>query len=105
MHPIESHNPLATSRLGQGLPVGDSARAGRTTAEEAAATGHADLATISNRGRFVASAIQAVVDAPDVRADRVAELQAAIADGTYHSNARAIATRLAAGGTLAEAGA
>jgi flagellar biosynthesis anti-sigma factor FlgM len=99
MNRIDGNNPLATSRLGQGLPASDVNR-GDEAGKEASSVSRGDLAAISNRGRFVAAAMRSVQDAPDVRWDRVAELKSAIADGAYHSNARGIAARLMAGGTL-----
>lgn len=102
MHPIDSNHPLSTSRLGQGLPASEVQR-GAQRSDAPAETSQRDLASISSRGRFVATAMRSVQDAPDVRADRVAELKAAIADGAYHSNPNSIAERLLAGGTLTEA--
>lgn len=99
MHPIDSNNPLSTSRLGQGLPPSEVQR-GSQRNEAAGEAGQRDLAAISPRGRFVATAMRSVQDSPEVRADRVAELRAAIADGNYHSNARSIAERLVAGGSF-----
>lgn len=100
MNPIELNNPLATSRLGRGVPAGNVQRSPTSAADQSAGASQADRAAISNRGRFVASAIHAVLDAQDVRADRVAVLRAAIADGSYHTNARDVAARLLAGGTF-----
>jgi negative regulator of flagellin synthesis FlgM len=56
--------------------------------------GRYDDVTLSNRGRVVALAARAVAASPDVRAEKVAALKAAIADGNYGSDARAIARRL-----------
>lgn len=102
MNPIDANHPLSTSRLGQGLPPSEVQR-GSQRSESTGEAGSQDLAAISSRGRFVATAMRAVQEASDTRADRIAELRAAIADGSYHSNARAIAERLFAGGTLTEA--
>jgi flagellar biosynthesis anti-sigma factor FlgM len=57
-----------------------------------------DVLTLSPRGRIVAEAARAVAEARDVRAEKVAALKAAIASGTYSSNAREIAARLLADG-------
>jgi flagellar biosynthesis anti-sigma factor FlgM len=46
----------------------------------------------------MAVAASAVSQSRDVRSERVATLKAAIADGSYKSNAREIATRLMADG-------
>ena len=62
------------------------------------ARGRQDAVALSNRGRLVAEAAQAVAAARDVRAEKVAALKAAIANGTYSSNAREIAERLYANG-------
>jgi negative regulator of flagellin synthesis FlgM len=102
MNRIDGSNPLATSRLGQGLAP-QQVNGERTA--EADATGVAsgrDLANISSRGRFVADTVRAAQDSPDVRADKVAALKAAITNGNYHSNARDIAVRLMAGGTIGQ---
>jgi flagellar biosynthesis anti-sigma factor FlgM len=56
---------------------------------------------LSDRGRVVGVAALAVAQSPDTRAAKVAALTASIADGTYTSNARAIAERLMATGGLA----
>lgn len=62
------------------------------------ARGRQDAVSLSNRGRLVAEAAQAVAASRDVRAEKVATLKAAIANGTYSSNAREIAERLFANG-------
>ena len=62
------------------------------------ARGRQDAISLSNRGRLVAEAAAAVAASRDVRAERVAALKAAIANGTYSSNAREIAERLVANG-------
>lgn len=62
------------------------------------ARGRQDAVSLSNRGRLVAEAAQAVADSRDVRAEKVAALRAAIANGSYSSNAREIAERLFANG-------
>jgi flagellar biosynthesis anti-sigma factor FlgM len=46
----------------------------------------------------VAEAARAVSQSRDVRSEKVAALKAAIANGTYRSNAREIAERLVANG-------
>ena len=98
---IDGVNPLATSRTQQGQSAGGVESSGarlRDGTERVA--GPQDEISLSNRGRIVADAVRAVASAPDVRADRVAQLRAAIADGTYRSNARDIAARLLASGTF-----
>jgi negative regulator of flagellin synthesis FlgM len=62
------------------------------------ARGRQDVINLSNRGRIVAEAAQAVHQSSDVRTAKVAALKAAIANGAYSSNAREIAERLIANG-------
>ncbi|HNM77438.1 MAG TPA: flagellar biosynthesis anti-sigma factor FlgM [Tepidiformaceae bacterium] len=83
-------------------PAGAAGAAGAGSAAESQAAlkarGKQDVINLSNRGRIVAEASQAVRQSSDVRAERVAALKAAIANGTYSSNAREIAERLIANG-------
>jgi negative regulator of flagellin synthesis FlgM len=53
-----------------------------------------DTLEVSARGRELAKAQQAVEDAPDVRADKVAEIKKRIEDGTYHVPADVLARKL-----------
>ncbi len=62
------------------------------------ARGRQDVLNLSDRGRIVAEAARAVAISRDVRTEKVSALKAAIANGTYSSNAREIAERLAANG-------
>lgn len=104
MSRIDGFNPLATSRTlhGQG-PGGVENTRDQRNADAASGLGPGfDNINLSNRGRVVAEAARAVHDASDVRADRVAQLKAAIADGSYSSDARLIAARLLATGTFGE---
>jgi negative regulator of flagellin synthesis FlgM len=64
----------------------------------ARARGRQDVMSLSDRGRVVAEAAAAVNASRDVRAEKVATLKAAIANGTYSTNAREIAQRLLANG-------
>lgn len=99
---IDGLNPLSTSRTQGGYGPGgvDGAGAnGRNNGADRVA-GRQDELSLSNRGRVIAEAARAVGDSPEVRADKVAALKAAIADGTYRSNARDIAERLMASGTF-----
>ena len=83
-------------------PAGAAGAAGAGSAAESQAAlkarGKQDVINLSNRGRIVAEASQAVRQSSDVRAERVAALKAAIANGTYSSNAHEIAERLIANG-------
>lgn len=79
--------------------AGAAATPGSAEAEAALkARGRQDVLNLSNRGRIVAEAARAVADSRDVRAEKVAALKAAIANGSYSSNAREIAERLVANG-------
>ena len=62
------------------------------------ARGRQDAVALSTRGRLVAEAAHAVQQSREVRSEKVAALKAAIANGTYSSNAREIAERLIANG-------
>ena len=84
-------------------PAGATGAGGTSHDAEAAAAalkarGRQDAISLSNRGRLVAEAAQAVAAARDVRAEKVAAIKAAIANGSYSSNAREIAERLYANG-------
>lgn len=95
---IDGLQPGGLERALSGRGVGEAAPAmsdGRKVADRAEG---ADRATLSARGRLVASAISSVRAAPEVRADRVAALKAAIAAGRYRIDVDAIARRLIAAG-------
>jgi negative regulator of flagellin synthesis FlgM len=53
-----------------------------------------DAVTISDNARSIAAATRAVGDAPAVREDRVSELKAAIAAGTYSIDSRRLASKI-----------
>lgn len=57
-----------------------------------------DAADLSQTAREVCAARKALAAAPDVREDRVAELQQKIADGTFEVDADLIAEKIIAGG-------
>lgn len=102
MNRIDGFNPLATSRTLQGngaQGVGDSED--RTGGPDRAAS-RQDEVNLSYRGRFVAEASRAVANAPEIRADKVAALRAAIANGNYESNPRQVAARLLSSGTFGD---
>ncbi len=69
-----------------------------SSGQAAGARSSHDVLSLSPRVRVIAEAARAVADARDVRAEKVAALKAAIASGTYTSNAREIAARLLADG-------
>ncbi len=97
---IDGLNPLVTSRTQQGAatPGVDTGGARREGADRVA--GPQDQVSVSSRARVVGDAMRVVADAPDVRAEKVAALKAAIADGSYRSNAREIAQRLLSTGAF-----
>ena len=98
MDRIDGTNPLSTSRTQAGQPPADApTRAdGRDRAE--ALGGKQDRLAVSDRARLVAEASSVVRDTVDVREARVAELRAAIADGSYKPDAGEVARRLLASG-------
>jgi negative regulator of flagellin synthesis FlgM len=96
---IDGLNPLISGRLPGGTPTpGVDGSENRGGAQSAGAARRQDVVSLSDRGRVVAIAARAVGDSRDVRAAKVAALKAAIAGGSYRSNAREIATRLIANG-------
>ncbi len=97
---IDGLNPLATNRMLNGQSSQNVDGTESDAAQTNAAGGRQDVLAVSNRGRVVAIAAQAVGQSPDVRAAKVAALKASIADGTYVSNARDIAERLLSSGGL-----
>ena len=99
---IDGLNNLSTSRLGQSQGPEATQGSDESTAEANKLGRQLDEVRLSNRGRVVADAMQAVHNAGDVREAKVAALKAAIADGTYTSNAREIAARLLATGTFGD---
>lgn len=102
---IEGINPLGTSRTQQGAGAhqvaNDGGAHGRGESVSDAARGR-DALIVSNRGRIVAEAAKVVATTPDVRAEKVAALKAAIANGSYSVDAQAIAGRLLSAGIADE---
>lgn len=97
---IDGLNPLTTSRTTSGMAATgvDASGDERAATGGTTAAGRQDVLSVSSRGRVMAVAASAVAQSRDVRAERVATLKAAIADGSYKSNAREIASRLMADG-------
>lgn len=54
----------------------------------------ADAVVISGKGKEVSFIARSLKDLPDVREDKVAELKARIANGTYDVSGRAIAEKI-----------
>lgn len=95
---IDGLNPLATGRTMAGQASSAIEGNDNDRSANGVAAGRQDVLAVSARGRIVATAAHEVSSASDVRAEKVAALKAAIAGGTYTSNARAIAQRLLANG-------
>ncbi len=91
---------LGGTHLNPAGAAGSAGHAGQAGGADAAPGSRAarDVLSLSPRGRIVAEAARAVAESRDVRAEKVAALKAAIANGTYSSNAREIAARLLANG-------
>jgi flagellar biosynthesis anti-sigma factor FlgM len=103
MNRIDGLNPLHTSRTLGGsstAAVGSSSQQRDNGADEI--SGKQDAVMLSFRSREMADVSHAVLNAPEVRTDRVSALRAQIANGSYQSNAREIATRLLSSGTFGE---
>ena len=98
MNRIDGVNPLTTSRTQHGAAAGAADAALSRRGPGDGVDGRRDALSVSERGRVVARAAVAVQGAADVREARVAALRAAIAAGTYHIDAEAVARRLIANG-------
>lgn len=100
--PIDRIHNQPPSRSPQADSVQDSgsvrdtekAKSGAGSKAAPGSVGQSDSVEISERARELARAQQAVEAAPDVRADKVAELKQRIADGTYEVPAEALADKL-----------
>jgi negative regulator of flagellin synthesis FlgM len=66
----------------------------RAHAAGAGAADRVDSAGVSERARELAAALRAAEESEDVRAKRIAELKAQIANGTYQPDPREVAKRL-----------
>jgi negative regulator of flagellin synthesis FlgM len=97
---IDGLNPLSTSRTMSGHSSQGVDGADNDASGSSAPGGRQDVLSVSNRGRIVATAANAVNSSRDVRSEKVAALKAAIADGSYKSNAREIAERLLSNGSF-----
>jgi negative regulator of flagellin synthesis FlgM len=75
-------------------------RAASPSAIPSAAVRQSDSVEISDAARSLASARSAATRSPDVRAGRVAELKAAIANGTYTVDSRQLARSLIRAGAI-----
>ena len=70
------------------------ANAASTPPPSSSAPRQADIVSISEAARSLANARNVVKAAPDIREDRVAELKAAVANGTYTVDSRQLARSL-----------
>jgi negative regulator of flagellin synthesis FlgM len=93
---IEGHNPLATSRTSAGAAASsvDGANSRDKAGNAGEVAGPQDQVSLSNRGKVVAEAAQAVRSSSDIRQEKVLALKAAIANGTYAPDPRELAQRL-----------
>lgn len=95
---IDGLNPLLTGSTQRGQASSGVDGADGSNGQAQGAGGRQDVIALSDRGKIVALAARAVADSRDARQERVLALKAAIANGTYTSNAREIASRLLANG-------
>ncbi len=75
--------------VNQAAPTGQSRAAGG-----AGRTRRSDTVALSEQARLLASSLEAVEQAPDIRAEVVQELRAQVNDGTYRVNVNQIAARM-----------
>src|SRR5947208_2146913 len=98
MEPIQPSNaqPLANQDAVRGsspLEGVESVQVQRTS-QDAQSASSTDRLEISDRSRELARALEQATDAPDVRADRIADLKERIANGTYSVSAEELADHL-----------
>ena len=80
-----------TGKPQQAKDAKDAGETGRTSSPGAAASSKTE---ISDRGREIAKAKSAAVNAPDVREAKIAELKSRIEAGRYKVDADAVADRM-----------
>jgi negative regulator of flagellin synthesis FlgM len=100
MNRIDGQPPILTGRAAEGralTPAGDDAI--RDGGSERPG-GRQDHVSLSDRARLVSLAARAVDHSSDVRAEKVAALKAAIANGSYQADATGVANRLLRGGSF-----
>lgn len=96
MNRIDGMGAPGAGRTTHGQAAGGIDGAAGPAAEGAARSdGKQDTASLSSRGRVMAGIFATVAQSPEVRAERVAALRAAINGGTYEIDVNAIAARLA----------
>ena len=85
-------DPYANSTGSAGVEKSGEAVTGRAKPAEDGATG--DTISVSRDALLLTEARRTAQNTPDVRADRVEELRAQVANGTYNIDAQAIAESL-----------
>lgn len=90
------NDPLVNGGMGA-RRVERTAPDARPKTESERTQGPTDSVEISSRSRELARARQAVEDAPDVRADKIAEIKRRIEDGTYSVSPHLLAQKLLEG--------
>jgi negative regulator of flagellin synthesis FlgM len=81
----------AQERLRSTTAIGNVRGNAAYAAAAAPPTRRPDEVSISSEAKAIATANTAVASAPEIRADRVEAIRAAIADGTYTIDSRALA--------------
>jgi negative regulator of flagellin synthesis FlgM len=83
-------------RTGQTARAGKGSKAGKPSTGRTGAKGHAasDHVEISVHAREVQEALDQAASAPEIRAEKVAPLKAAVEDGSYHRPSEAIAEKI-----------
>src|SRR5262249_33891295 len=85
------NSQLVNLRATMAVAARRKAEANAASASSSAATRQADSVTFSDTARALSAANQSVASTADVREDKVAAIKAAIADGSYDVDSRALA--------------
>ena len=92
--PLSGQDPLRAARAIAAM------RAASPSAVPSTAARQSDSVELSDAARALAAANKAVANASDMRADRVDEIKAAIADGTYSVDSRQLARSMVRAGAV-----
>ena len=92
-NPIDPYN---NPKLGNNATQGVGQAAGRAANTSAPAAETGDRVSLSPEGRLRTEAFTSAMNAPDVRAAKVAELKARVESGQYTPDSNAIAQKLLA---------
>jgi flagellar biosynthesis anti-sigma factor FlgM len=92
--PLNEQDPLRAARAVAAM------RRTSPSAMPSTAVRQSDSIELSDAARALAVAHNAVADAADIRADRVAEIKAAIASGTYSVDSRQLARAMVRDGVV-----